>query len=197
MKKYFTIGFFTVSMLFSLKIFTTTLIGTWKHTGFACGTNYRPVPNLKRSLKAKRKIFRADNTYITKGKIPGKKGLPTCNITANGSYTVTKSIINTKIVSSNVDCDKNNNFPISMSKLLKEVILPKNKEKNISQKFHLVGNTLYFQLSTHTPPRQYPLLPPSPKGKSTVSFQVPANTLKPPSSCKKDEKVYEVFSRVK
>ena len=197
MKKFLIINLLAFYLLIPFKAFTTTLIGTWKHTGFACGSDYRPVPNLKRSLKSKTKIFKADSTYTTKGKIPGKKGLPTCNIIAKGSYTVTNSTLNTKIVSSNVDCDKNNNFPISMSSLLKEVILPKNKEKNISQKFHLVRNTLYLQLSTHTPPRKYPLLPPSPKRKGTVSFQVPANTLKPPPPCKKDDKVYEVFSRMK
>lgn len=77
------------------------------------------------------------------------------------------------------------------------MILPKYKKQRISQNFILIEDTLYLQLSAHTPARQYPLLPPSSKGQSTPLFQVPANTLKPPPSCKKDETVYEVFSRVK
>lgn len=171
------------------------IVGTWEHKGFACSADYRLIPNLKKKLKFNRKIFNVDKTYKTTGEIPGKGNLPNCNIAATGSYTVIDSTLNIKIVSSTANCEHNKDFPISMSKLLKAAILPKNKKQNISQKFQLVENILYLQLSTHTPSRQYPLLPPTPKG--TVAFQVPANTLKTPPSCKEGEKVYEVLSRVK
>ena len=185
-----------LSMLFipiSLKATPSEIIGTWDHRGFACGANYRPVHEIKTRLESKRKVFGSDNTYNTTGIIPGAL---ICNIKATGFYTEENSVLNIKIVNSTADCDQDKNFPVSMSKLLEEVILPKSKEKHISQEFNLVGDTLYLVLSSQIPPRQYPLLSPSPEG-DAITFQVPATNIAPPPSCKKDEKVYEVFFRVK
>ena len=193
----FITGFLIFSVFISSKAVSSELIGVWEHKGFACGADYRVIPKLKSKLEQKRKIFNSDNTYTAIGKTPPDLGSFICDLNTTGSYTVTGSIINIEINSANVDCDQDKSVPISMSKLLEEVMLPKNEKKVLSQNFTIAGDILYLQLSAHTPSRHYPLFPSSPKEDNFVYFQVPASTLKPPPSCKKDEKVYEVFFRVK
>ena len=193
MKIFLPISFCIFFAFTSCQATSSGMIGTWEHKGYACGADYRPLPEIKTRLELKRKIFAPNDVYSTTATIPGAVN---CRVTAKGSYAVENTILKTEVVSADADCDEPKDFPISMSDLIKETILPKNKKQHTSQEFYLAGDTLYLQLSTHAPARQFPLLPPLPSGDS-VNFQVPATNLKPPPSCKEGEKMYEVFSRVR
>ena len=113
MKKFFIINLVTFFVSTSCQATSSGLIGTWEHKGFACGADYRLLPEVKAHLELKRKIFTPDDVYSTTATIPG---VINCRVTAKGSYAVENTILKTEVVSADADCDEPKDFPISMSK---------------------------------------------------------------------------------